>query len=158
PFELAYGPAGMTVSSSGQVSYTPSGALFDRSVDMHWGVRLHDTPAATLSGTITVPDANRKYPLLRTSPGLAAGPNNLEVRAFAGDGNQEILIGAQQSLYLLQKSGTVYVPVWAYPFDTGTGVSIQALASGDVDGDGHREIFFSAGSIVVELDGVTRRE
>ena len=158
PFELAYGPAGMTVSSSGQVSYTPSGPLFDRSVDMHWAVRLHDTPAANLSGTITVTDANRKYPLLRTNASSAANSNSLEVQDFAGDGNQEMLIGAQQSLYLLQKSGSDYVQVWAYPFDTGAGASIQAVASGDVDGDGHREIFFSAGSVVVELDGVTRRE
>jgi hypothetical protein len=158
PFELAYGPAGMTVSSSGQVSYTPSGALFDRSADMHWAVRLHDTPAAILSGTITVTDANRKYPLLRTNASLAANANSLDVQDFVGDGNQEMLIGASQSLYLLQKSGTDYVQVWTYPFDTGAGASIQAVASGDVDGDGHREIFFSAGSVVVELDGVTRRE
>src|SRR5581483_6190199 len=110
------------------------------------------------SGTLTVTDASRKYPLLRTNASLAAGSNSMEVQDFAGDGNKEILIGAQQSLYLLQKSGTDYVQVWAYPFDTGAGASIQAVASGDVDGDGHREIFFSAGSVVVELDGVTRRE
>jgi len=40
------------------------------------------------------------------------------------------------------------------PINTGK----SAVASGDVDGDGHREIFFSSGPIVVELDGVTRRQ
>jgi hypothetical protein len=156
--ELAYGPAGMTVSSSGQVNYTPSGPLFDRTVNMNWGVRLHDTPTITLSGTITVTDSNRTYPLLRTNVGLATGSSSLDVEDFAGDGNVEMLIGAEQSLFLLQKNGTDYDQIWAYPFDTGSGASIAAVASGDVDGDGHREIFFSAGPVLVELDGVTRRE
>ena len=158
PVELVYGPAGMTVSSSGQVSWTPSGPLFDRTTDMHWGVRLHDTPSDTLSGTITVTDANRKYPLLRTNVGLATNSSNLDVEDFAGDGNHEILIGAGQSVFLLQKNGTDYDQIWAYPFDTASGAPIAAVASGDVNGDGHREIFFSAGPVVVELDGVTRRE
>ena len=156
--ELAYGPAGMTVSSSGQVSWTPSGPLFDRTTNMNWGVRLHNTPSDTLSGTITVTDASRKYPLLRTNVGVARGSNSLDVEDFAGDGNQEILIGAAQSVFLLQKNGTDYDQIWAYPFDTASGDPIAAVASGDVNGDGHREIFFSAGPVVVELDGVTRRE
>jgi hypothetical protein len=156
--ELAYGPAGMTVSGSGQVSWTPSGPLFDRTVNMSWGVRLHDSPTSTLSGTITVTDPNRKYPLVRTNVGLATGSSSLDVEDFAGDGNREMLIGAQQSVFLLQKNGTDYDQIWAYPFDTASGASIEAVASGDVDGDGHREIFFSAGPVVVELDGVTRRE
>jgi hypothetical protein len=156
--ELAYGPAGMSVSSSGLVSWTPSGPLFDRTVSMNWGVRLHDSPAITLSGTITVTDPNRKYPLVRTNVGLATGSSSLDIEDFAGDGNHEMLIGAQQSVFLLQKNGTDYDQIWAYPFDTASGDSIAAVASGDVDGDGHREIFFSAGPVVVELDGVTRRE
>jgi hypothetical protein len=156
--ELAYGPAGMTVSSSGQVNWTPSGPLFDRTVNMNWGVRLQDAPTVTLSGTISVTDPNRNYPLVRTNVGLATGSNSLDVEDFAGDGNHEMLIGAEQSLFLLQKNGTDYDQIWAYPFDTASGDSIAAVASGDVNGDGHREIFFSAGPVVVELDGVTRRE
>ena len=77
---------------------------------------------------------------------------------FAGDGNFEMLIGAQHSVFLLQKNGTDYDQIWAYPFDTASGASITAVASGDVNGDGHREIFFSAGQVIVGLDGVTRRE
>ena len=156
--ELAYGPAGMTVSSSGLVSWTPSGPLFDRTTNMNWGVRLHDAPTVMLSGTLTVTDSSRNYPLLRTNVGLATGSSSLDVEDFAGDGNLEMLIGAQRSVFLLQKNGTDYDQIWAYPFDTASGDSIAAVASGDVNGDGHREIFFSAGPVVVELDGVTRRE
>ena len=157
-FELAYGPAGMTVSSSGQVSWTPSGPLFDRTVTMNWGVRLHDAPTVTLTGTMTVNDPNRNYPLMRSNVGLATGGSSLDVEDFAGDGNHEMLIGAQRSVFLLQKNGTDYDEIWAYPFDTAPGDAIAAVASGDVNGDGHREIFFSAGPVLVELDGVTRRE
>jgi hypothetical protein len=156
--ELAYGPAGMTVSSSGQVSWTPSGPLFDQTTNMNWGVRLHDAPTVMLSGTITVTDSSRNYPLVRTNTGLATGSSSLDIEDFAGDGNLEMLIGAQHSVFLLQKNGTDYDQIWAYPFDTASGASITAVASGDVNGDGHREIFFSAGQVIVELDGVTRRE
>ncbi len=156
--ELAYGPAGMTVSSNGQVSWTPAGPMFDRTVDVHWGVRLHDAPSDMVTGTMTVTDSSRKYPLVRTNVGLATGSSSLDIQDFAGDGHYEMLIGDPQSVFLLQKTGTDYVQVWTYPFDAGSGNSIAAVASGDVDGDGHREIFFSAGPVLVELDGVSRRE
>jgi hypothetical protein len=89
---------------------------------------------------------------------VASGASSLEVQDFNGDGNREILIGSWSSVYLVQKSASDYVQTWAYPFSTALGFGIAAVASGDVDGDGHREIFFSSGPVVVELDGVTRRE
>src|SRR5262249_44931203 len=39
PIELDHGPAGFSVNSSGQVSWTPNGPMFDRTVDVNWGVR-----------------------------------------------------------------------------------------------------------------------
>jgi hypothetical protein len=36
PIELGYGPAGFAVSSSGQVTWTPSGPLFENATDMAW--------------------------------------------------------------------------------------------------------------------------
>ena len=158
PVELAYGPAGMSVDGTGMVSWTPSGPMFDRSVDVNWGVRLKNAPWISLQGTITVTDTTRKLPLVRSNPGIPVGNNSIEIADFDGSGVQQALVGTYESVYLLAKSGSDYQQTWVYPFDIATGSQITAVASGDVDGDGHREIFIAAGPIVVKLDGVTRRE
>ena len=158
PFELEYGPAGFSVDSAGLVSWTPGGPLFERRTDVNWAVRLHGMPAARLAGTITVLDPARQVPLARTNPGIPVGNTAIDVQDFDGTGVAQALIGASRSVYLLGKTGGTFGQTWAYPFDLGQNAPIAAVASGDVDGDGHREIFFASGPFVVKLDGLTRRE
>ncbi len=156
--EVDYGPAGFAVTVGGAVSWTPSGPMFDRSVDQNWSVRLHDSPGVHVQGTITVTDATRKYPLMRTNMGIPSGDATIDVQDFDNTGHKQALIGSGRILYIFGKSGTDYVQTWAYPFDSPDSSPITAVASGDADGDGHREIFFAAGSAIVKLDGVDRRE
>ena len=158
PIEVNYGPAGFSVDASGQVTWTPGGPMFDRAVDNNWSVRLKNAPSITFGGTITVKDASRKQPLARTNSGIPVGNNSIDIHDFDGSGVQQVLVGTYHSVYLLAKHGSDYQQTWVYPFDTAPGSSIAAVTSGDVDGDGHREIFFAAGPTVVKLDGVTRRE
>ncbi|MBV8146569.1 MAG: VCBS repeat-containing protein, partial [Gammaproteobacteria bacterium] len=159
PIEVNYGPAGFSVDASGQVTWTPGGPMFDRAVDNNWSVRLKNTPAITFGGTITVNDASRKQPLVRTNSGIPVGNNSIDIEDFDGSGVQQVLVGTYHSVYLLAKHGSSdYQQTWVYPFDTAPGSTIAAVTSGDVDGDGHREIFFAAGPTLVKLDGVTRRE
>ncbi|MES1190123.1 MAG: FG-GAP-like repeat-containing protein [Steroidobacter sp.] len=158
PIEVDYGPAGFTVDSSGQVSWTPNGPMFDQSVDVNWAVRLANEPTVKLGGTITVTDPTRKLPMVRSNPGIPVGNNAIDIEDFDGSGKYQALVGAYQSVYLLEKSGSDYQQTWVYPFEIVPGSTISAVASGDVDGDGHREIFIADGPVVVKLDGVTRRE
>jgi hypothetical protein len=167
PIEVGYGPAGFAVSAAGQVTWTPSGPLFEHATDMAWQVRLHDAPQITMSGVITVNDAARQYPLERTTAAIPVGNNAIDVEDFDGNGEHEILIGTANSLYILAKNGASdYAQSWVYPYDpiadanssSPLGAGFNAVTSGDVDGDGHREIFFTQGPVIVKLDGVTRRE
>jgi hypothetical protein len=167
PIELAYGPAGFAVSAAGLVTWTPSGPLFERATDMAWQVRLHNSPQITLGGTITVNDTARQYPLARSNAGIPVGNNSIDVEDFDGNGQQEILIATYASVYILAKNGaTDYAQTWVYPYDPaaasnlsqGGNAGFGAVTSGDVDGDGHREIFFVQGPLIIKLDGVTRRE
>lgn len=158
PIELTYGPAGMSVSGTGLVTWTPNGPMFDRSVDVNWAVHLKNTPSVSLGGTITVTDSTRQLPLVRSNPGIPVGNNAIDIADFDGSGVQQVLVGTYRSVYLLAKSGSGYQQTWVYPFDIASGSQIAAVTSGDVDGDGHREIFIAAGPIVVKLDGATRRE
>lgn len=167
PIEVAYGPAGFSVSAAGLVTWTPSGPLFEQATSMAWQVRLHNSPQITLGGTISVTDAARAYPLVRTTSGVPVGNNAIDVEDFQGNGKQEVLIGTEIGLYILAKHGPAdYIQTWAYPYDpvadgnfiSAPNTGFNAVTSGDVNGDGHREIFFSRGPVIVELDGVTRRE
>ena len=157
-FVVDYGPAGFQVSSTGAVTWTPSGPMFDRSVGQNWSVRLGDQPSVHITGTITVTDSTRKYPLVRTNMGIPNGDNAIDVQDFDGSGKKQALIASNQTLYMLGKVGTTYVQTWAYPFESPDGAPIVAVASGDADGDGKREIFFASSSYIVKLDGVDRRE
>jgi len=167
PIEVAYAPAGFSVSAAGLVTWTPSGPLFERATDMAWQVRLHNAPQITIGGKITVNDAARQYTLARSNAGNPVGNNAIDVEDFDGNGKQEILIGAANSLYILAKNGASdYAQSWVYPYApaadgnivSGSSTAFSAVTSGDVNGDGHREIFFSQGPVIVELDGITRRE
>jgi hypothetical protein len=167
PLEVAYGPAGFSVSAAGLAAWTPSGPLFERATDMAWQIRLHNAPLITIGGKITVNDSARKYPLVRSNAGIPVGNNAIDVEDFDGNGKQEILIGSYTSLYMLEKNGASdYAQSWVYPYDpiadgnftSGGSTSFAAVTSGDVNGDGHREIFFSQGPVTIKLDGITRRE
>lgn len=158
PLEVAYGPAGFSVTTAGLVTWTPSGPMFETSVPMSWGVRLKNTPSVQISGVTTVTDAARLTPIMRSNAGIPINGNTIEVQDFNGTGSKQVLVASRASIYLLAKSVSGYAQSWAYPFDAMPGSSISASTSGDVDGDGHREIFFAAGPVIIKLDGVTRRE
>jgi hypothetical protein len=166
PLEVGYGPAGFSVTPAGLVTWTPSGPLFESATGMAWQIRLHNAPLVTIGGKITVNDPARQYPLVRSNAGIPVGNNAIDVEDFSGNGKQEILIGSYSSLYILEKNGASdYAQSWVYPYDPAAdgnfssgSSSFTAVTSGDVNGDGHREIFFSKGPVIVKLDGITRRE
>lgn len=160
-FEVAYGPAGFSVTPEGNVSWTPTGPLFDRETEFKWGVRVTGVPSALLTGTIKLTDAAREYPLVRTNLSIPIPDTGLRIADLDGDGTSEMLVGSAQAVYVLSKNRSTYQQSWAYPFDVGTpenGVhDLQAVTSADIDGDGKQEIYFSKNAQLVRLDGVTRR-
>jgi hypothetical protein len=157
-FEVAYGPAGFSVTPEGDVSWTPTGPLFDRETEFKWGVRVTGEPSALLTGTITVTDDAREYPLVRTDLSIPIPDTGLRIADLDGDGTNEMLVGSAQGVYVLSRNGSTYQQSWVYPFDVGTGVhDLQAVTSADIDGDGKQEIYFSKNAQLVRLDGLTRR-
>jgi hypothetical protein len=164
-FVLAYGPAGMTVDpTTGVVSWTPSGPMFDRAMNVSFGIAV-DSPSVELGiGTIQVTDANRDYPLLRFGTQIPTWPAGLSVGDFDDDNDAEMLVMGNRWLFELEYDGAGgYRQSWAYPFalDADTQYSYNSgkasLATGDVDRDGRHEIFTAVGRTITKLDGVNRR-
>jgi hypothetical protein len=162
-YEVAFGPAGFSVTPQGEVSWSAVGPLFDRETDFNWGVRVKGVPSALLTGTIQVTDATREYPLRRTELTIPVSHSGLRIADLDGNGTREMLVGSSQAVYVLSRSGATYRQSWVYPFDPGfrsdtSGTGLQAVTSADIDGDGKHEIFFSKAGRLVRLDGAARRE
>ena len=153
-FGLDYGPAGMSVDPvSGRVTWPATPPMFDRSMDVNWRIGSTGDPVEPMSGTIRVVDPNRQYPLMRT--GFTV-PRSLRIADFDDDGDQEILVLDHAGVYVLEWDGQNFVQSWAYPFRIGNS-SVDAVATGDSDGDGRHEFFLLAGDTMARLDGIERR-
>ena len=152
-FRIDHGPAGMTVDpETGTVSWLASGPMFDRSMEVSWGVTVDFPGAAPATGTIRVNDPARKLPLFRSHTEVPRSSSGLRIGDFDADGSNEALV-AGEVLYELEAHGGTYRQSWAHPY-----LWTEAFATGDIDGDGRHEIFAgSYDSSIVRLDGVERR-
>ncbi len=159
-FSLRYGPPGMQVdTSTGLISWTPTGPLFGPSTKMNWSV---DVSAAGMTSnytdTLIVTDASRQPAIARSGITIPTKPKGIFAADFDDDGKTEILITDNTSLlYTLEFDGVDYVQDWMYPFDLSAGEKINSLAVYDLDADGREEIIVAAGSNVVILDGVSKQ-
>jgi hypothetical protein len=161
-YAIVYGPAGFNITDQGNVSWIAAGPLFDRLTDFNWAVRVRGDESSLLSGTIEVRDATRVYPLRRNNIGIPVEYSGLRIADLDGDGDEEMLVGSSQAVYVLTRSGSGYRQSWVYPFEIGTAqtysVPVSAVAARDIDGDSRQEIFFSKSDRLVRLDGIARRE
>ncbi len=157
-FALDYGPAGMTVSPNGLVSWTAALPMFDRAIEVHWRVSLAAFPSNRLEGTIRVEDPLRQLPLFRYGTEIPIWPSGIQVSDLDGDGRAEMLVASRRGLAELGLSGGVVAQRWAYPFFPAASGATGAVAAADVDGDGRADIFLAVGDALVRIDGATRRE
>ena len=163
-FDVAYGPAGMTVDPvTGVVSWTPAGPMFDRILDVSWGITVDVPGAHAATGTTRVEDPARSYALLSTGIQIPL-LGSLRIGDFDDDGDTEMLLLGVRWLLEIEADGAGgYRQSWAYPFafepddDLSTFGVLRTIATGDADGDGHYEIFVATDNRLVKLDGVERR-
>ena len=145
PLKLAHGPAGMTIDpATGRVTWDATPPMFDRTMDVHWGITVDAPGAPVVSGTITVTDPARQYPLMRTGIEIPLKNAGLSVGDFDADGDVEAMILSNRSLYELEADGAgAYRQSWMYPFTLGAESpyhsyygTLRTMATGDADGDG----------------------
>lgn len=152
-FSVNYGPSELSVNSTtGYVSWTPSGPMFDSEMDVNWQISAEASGLnLNIGSTVKVVDVNRNRPLVRSgliqeAPGLfqnnmAFERNRMLIADLDADNKNEILIAADNYLYSLEYDGTNYVQDWVYPFDLMVDTTITSLGAEDINSDGKQELF-----------------
>ncbi|MYJ94511.1 MAG: VCBS repeat-containing protein [Proteobacteria bacterium] len=174
PLQIVHGPSGMEVDSQGNVTFTPMGPRFDRTMAFNWAVNALELDAPAISGTLRVEYPTATYPLMRTGLLVDIDAGDFIVDDLDSDGADDILIAnLEHAVYELKWSGDTYEQSWVYPFQLAledlmpealpddqrnrTSTAVTALANGDVDVDGLHEIFLAVAGVIVKLDGAERR-
>jgi len=157
---LAYGPAGMALSAGGTLTWTPDLPMFDRSVEVHYGLAAGGAP---LDGALRVVDGGREQPLRRAGFEIPTSGEAIRARDLDGDGRDELLVAGLSGLHVLEASGAGLAITWMAPFrepgfEVNTWGNPAAVEAVDVDGDGALELFHGVQNQLVRHDGATRRE
>ena len=153
-FGLDYGPVGMTVDPvNGRVEWDARLPMFDREMDIGWRIGSSNSPAESVSGVLRVVDPDRQYPFMVS--GFSGRP--LRIADLDSDGDEEmLLLNESGHVYLLEWDGQDYRQAWAHPFANDEEVGFSSLTTGDIDGDGHQEIFLAGGGPHVGDDSMIR--
>lgn len=156
-FDVKLGPAGFTVNGSGAVSWVAKLPMFDDHVDVAWDIGLHDSPSASLNGTVRVNHAARQLPFMRSGITVQQNHEEVAIADLDANGTSELLTTDGRVLSVMSKSGTDFVQTWSYPFNlSGNQNGISAIAAADVTGDANQEIFATSEGKIRQLRGGAR--
>jgi hypothetical protein len=158
---LLYGPTGMAIDATGKVTWTPREPMFESELDVRFGIRATAGDVyADYENMITVVDANRKAPLVRTSLRTPRRSNGLRVIDLDGDGIREIVMSDQLRVLSAWKHDPKdgqYREEWTYPFELAPDGYVNDIDVHDINADGRPDIIVGAGNTVVAIDGVSKK-
>lgn len=138
---LAFGPSGMTIDDSGEVSWTPDEIMFTAEEIFNFGFKTQDSATVISAHSITVRDASRILPIARSGVEVPKYNHSIWVDDYDGDNKNEILLTDSKNLiYTLEYDGSSYKQDWLYPFWFDDSKKIVQLLSDDVNGDGNPDI------------------
>ncbi len=153
PFKLLYGPAGMSVSPSGKVSWRAVLPMLSNSTDVKYGIGMGESKLALMT---TVVDAARKPPLSITGDQFPQRDGGLVLSDLNHDGHTSVLVAGNVGIQEYAWDGTRYSARWNRAFTSDP--SDIAIAAANVSGDPSQEIFVSVANRILRLDGATREQ
>jgi len=104
----------MSVTSTGTVSWTPGGPMFDRNRRCQLGRAPEEYAGHQASRNDHGQRREPETALMRSNSGIPVGNNSIDVQDFDGNGSKEVLVGTYESIYLLGQSGSGYAQTWVY--------------------------------------------
>ena len=116
PVELLYGPTGMTVSSKGEVKWTPLLPMITQQNTVKFAF-TSDRTLEPLVSEINVTIPNFKTPTMRKGIELAYTSNGMQIGDFIGDENNEMLVlDKLGGLSVISQKGDGFESIYSYPY------------------------------------------
>jgi len=119
PVELLYGPTGMTVSSKGEVKWTPLLPMITQQNTVKFAF-TSDRTLEPLVSEINVTIPNFKTPTMRKGIELAYTSNGMQIGNFIGDENNEMLVlDKLGGLSVISQKSDGFESIYSYPYSFG---------------------------------------
>lgn len=154
PISLLYGPSGMEVSDSGEVTWTPSIPMINPETTVSFAFTA-ERVLAPEQHQVTVTHADFSAPTMRKGIEVAYTSNGIQVANLIGDSNNEmVILDRTGTLSVVAAKGDAYESVFTYPYAFAGEDGMTRLALFDTNGDGVSEAFVASGSTVYHVEDV----
>lgn len=154
PISLLYGPSGMEVSDSGEVTWTPSIPMINPETAVSFAFTT-ERVLAPEQHQVTVTHADFSAPTMRKGIEVAYTSNGIQVANLIGDSNNEmVILDRTGTLSVVAAKGDAYESVFTYPYAFSGEDGMTRLALFDTNGDGVSEAFVASGSTVYHVEDV----
>ena len=151
PISLLYGPSGMEVSESGEVTWTPSIPMINPQTTVSFAFTA-ERVLAPEQQQVTVTHADFTAPTMRKGIEVAYTSNGIQVANVIGDNNNEmVILDRTGTLSVIAAKGDGYESVFTYPYAFSGEDGMTRMALFDTDGDGMSEAFVASGSNVYHV-------
>ena len=144
PISLLYGPQGMVVSESGEVTWTASVPMISPKSTVHFSF-ASEQALEPVTAEIQVIHPNFQAPTMRKGIEVAYTSNGIQIGNFIGDTDNEILIFDRLGvLSIVEQQGDAYHSVFSYPYSFSGGDEMKRMSVYDSNNDGIVEAFVAA--------------
>ncbi len=154
PISLLYGPSGMEVSDSGEVTWTPSIPMINPETAVSFAFTT-ERVLAPEQHQVTVSHADFSAPTMRKGIEVAYTSNGIQVANLIGDSDNEmVILDRTGTLSVVAAKGDAYESVFTYPYAFAGEDGMTRLALFDTNSDGVSEAFVASGSTIYHVEDV----
>ena len=155
PVELLFGPTGMTVSSKGEVKWTPLLPMITQQNTVKFAFTSNRTLEPLVSEiNVTIP--NFKAPTMRKGIELTYTSNGMQIGNFIGDENNEMLVlDKLGGLSVISQKGDGFESIYSYPYSFG-GNQNEMRLSVFKENNGANNIFVETNNNIYQVSNFTQ--
>lgn len=156
PITLLYGPAGTTISTDGNVTWTASLPMISETNTVEFAFTSNDV-VDPISVDVNVSFDDFTPPTVRKGIDIAYYPGGIQIGDFDNNGESEIVVLDQfGALSFIQATGSEYESTFTYPYSLNSTGNATRLSVYDANGDGNEEAYVLGKKAVYYIGDVNK--